>query len=214
MFEPEYEFQVNIDGVNYGMDVLTDVHIKQPLFDKFDVGLTCSAQMQVSYYVKQGIEPSRGAQLIPQYRLKGSTDTWTQLGVYFIDLRTEREGKKTLICYDSMMKADSPFIRGNETSNLWPRTMVQVANEISARLGVTLDPRTVLNSEYILNDPKDTTMRELLGYIASAHAGNWIVTNEAKLLLVPLTTSAPPETNYLITEYNEPITFGGHRILV
>ena len=40
-----------------------------------------------------------------------------------------------------------------------------------------------------------------------------MVTGEGELLLVPL-LSAPPETFYLVTEYGEPITFGGVRILV
>lgn len=223
MYEPEYEFQVNIDGVDYGMDVLTDVHIKHPLFDKFDVGLVCSAQMKVSYYIKQGIEPSRGAKLIPQYRLKGSSDAWKQLGIFYIDLRTEREGKKTLTCYDSIVKADARFIPADEateedeeeeTSSEWPRSMLSVALEIAERLGTPLDPRTEISPYYMLEDPKDDSMRTLLSYIASAHAGNWIVTSDAKLLLVPLTSSAPPETNYLVTEYGSPILIGGHRILV
>ena len=36
---------------------------------------------------------------------------------------------------------------------------------------------------------------------------------ERRLLIKP-SLSAPPETNYLVTEYGDPITFGGVRILV
>ena len=39
------------------------------------------------------------------------------------------------------------------------------------------------------------------------------MTGEGRLYLVPL-VSIPPETNYLVTEYGDAITFGGDRILV
>ena len=51
-------------------------------------------------------------------------------------------------------------------------------------------------------------------FIAVAHGGNWTITREDKLLLVPLVGSMPPETNYLVTEDGDAITFGGDRILV
>lgn len=211
--ELEYEFQVEIDGTNYGMDTLTDVHIKQPLFDKFDVGLACCAQMTVQYYVKSGIEPSRGAKLIPQYRIKGSSDNWEQIGVFYIDLRTERAGKKTLTCYDSMMKADTPFFTEGDVGE-WPRNMKQIVDEIARRMGVKLDPRTKIVSTYTVDFPNEDHMRTILEYVAAAHAGNWIMTAKDELLLVPLTTSMPPETHYLVTEWGLPIVFGEDRILV
>ena len=56
-------------------------------------------------------------------------------------------------------------------------------------------------------------MREVLAEIAVANAGNWIITDAGKLLLVPL-NSIPAETHYLVTEYGYAITFGGTRILL
>lgn len=213
MIEQEYEYQVEIDGVNYGMDTLTEVSIKQPLFDKLDIGLACCAQMTVSYFVMAGIEPRRGSILIPRYRVKGSNNLWTQLGIFYIDLRTERANKKTLICYDSMMKADTPFMQEGDVGE-WPRDMISVVNEISARMGVKLDPRTKLDPNYVLDYPNDDTMRTMLQYIAAANAGNWIITANDQLLLVPLATSAPSETNYLVESSGMAILFGGDRILV
>ena len=212
MPEQEYEFQVEIGGTNYGMDRLSSVTITHPLFDRFDVGLCCCARMIVTY--RFNMEPPKGAKLIPMYRPKGSNDAWKQIGVFYIDLRTEKADKKTLTCYDSMMKADVQFTKDNELVEDWPRSMSQLANEIAVRMGIALDPRTVLSSDYIVDYPNDLTMRDLLGYIAAAHAGNWIITDEAKLLLVPVATSMPPETNYLVTESGAPIVIGGYKILV
>lgn len=210
----DYEFQVNIGGVDYGMDTLSAVHIKQPLFDKMDVGLACCAELTVSYYIDLQVEPERGAKLIPRYRPKGSNDPWQQLGVFYIDLRTTREGKQTLMCYDSMMLADTPFIVDGEFVGEWPRSMKQCAEEIAARMGISLDPRTSINPNYTLDYPNDSTMRKLLQYIAAAHAGNWIITAANQLLLVPLATSMPPETYYLVEEHGLAIVFGEDRILV
>lgn len=215
MNEIEYEFQVNIDGKDYGMDTLTSVNIKKPLFDKFDVGLACCACMTVSY--RFDINPARGAKVIPKCRPKSSNDSWYQLGVFYIDLRTERAEVKTLTCYDSMMRADTPFLRDEDTSidtGEWPRNMLQMANEIATRMGVAIDSRTVLNPNYYIDYPNDEHMRTLLQYIAAAHAGNWIITDDDKLLLVPMFSSMPSETHYLVTEYGSAIVLGRSRILV
>ena len=89
-------------------------------------------------------------------------------------------------------------------------------NDIAARIGVAVDSRTVLDAEfpvqYPVDDDGDMTMREALGRIAVANAGNWIITDEGKLLLVGL-NSIPKETNFLVTEAGSAITFGGVRIL-
>ena len=89
--------------------------------------------------------------------------------------------------------------------------------DIAARMGVAVDSRTVLDAsfpmQYPVDDDGDMTMREALGRIAVANAGNWIITDEGKLLLVGL-NSMPKETNYLVTENGSAITFGGVRILV
>lgn len=214
MAELEYEFQVEIDSRNYGMDTLSSVRIKQPLFDKFDVGLACCAEMTVQYYIIEGIDPSRGAKLVPRCRPRGSNEPWYQLGVFFIDMRKARSGKMTLTCYDRMMMADTPFIKDEEFVGEWPRPMDQAARDIAARMGTRLDARTVLNSKYTLDYPNDDPMRKMLEYIAAAHAGNWIMTAADELLLVPLTSSAPPETNYLVEESGLAIVFGEDRILV
>ena len=56
-------------------------------------------------------------------------------------------------------------------------------------------------------------MREILGYIAAAHAGNWIITDAGELRLVGF-ADIPPETFYLVTDHGDPIVFGDTRILV
>lgn len=212
MNENEYEYRVKIDDVFYGMDSLMSGKIKQPLFDKFGVGLACCAQLDLKYRIGALPEPSKGAKVIPQYRIRGSSNTWTQLGIFYIDLRSTRNGTKTLICYDSMMKADIDFYM---SAIRWPALMYVLAEECASQMGVSIDPRTVLNRKYTIEKPVESVpTRTLLQYIASANGGNWIITAVGKLLLVPLFSSMPPETSYLITEYGNNIVIGGDRILV
>lgn len=214
-YDVEYEFRVDIGGTFYGMDTLMDVHIKRPLFDKFDVGLACCAQMTIKY--RFDLEPPRGAKIVAYCRERGSNTQWYQLGVFYIDLRTEKAEVKTLICYDSMLKADVPYLRDEDTSidvGEWPRSMKQVVDDIVKRMGLKLDPRTIINSSYTIDYPNEDHMRTILQYVAAAHAGNWIVTSKNELLLVPLFGSMPPETHYLVTEYGSAIVFGEDRILV
>ena len=93
-------------------------------------------------------------------------------------------------------------------------TMPDAVAEFCRIMDVTLDSRTALNANYTIDYPaNDYTIRNELCFIAAAHGGNWIVTDEGKLYLVPI-LSAPPETNYLVEEYGDAITFGGDRILV
>lgn len=213
--EHELEYRVKIGNTYYGMDTLTSASIKRPLFDKISVGLACCAQMIVKY--RFDLEPPRGAKLLPECRKKNSNDAWYKLGTFFIDLRTEKAGVKTLTCYDSMLKADVPFLTDEDISidvGEWPRNMKVMVDEISKRMGVSLDPRTVINPIYEIDYPNNDTCRDILQYVAAAHAGNWIITREDKLLLVPLFLSMPPETHYLVTEYGYAIIFGDDRILV
>lgn len=214
MAEVEYEFQVEIDKHTYGMDTLSSVHVKQPLFDKFDIGLACCAEMTVQYYVIEGIDPSKGAKLIPRCRPRDTQDPWKQLGVFFIDIRKERAGKMTLTCYDRMMMADTPYLKDGMSLDDWPMPMDIAAQKIATRMGTTLDPRTVLNHNYTLDYPNDDPMRRMLEYMAAAHAGNWIMTANDQLLLVPIASSMPPETHYLIEEWGRAIVIGKDRILV
>ena len=92
--------------------------------------------------------------------------------------------------------------------------MVQAVNIIAQLMVVTLDPRPALNQSYTIDYPANNyTLRDVLRYIAVANAGNWIITDEGKLRLVSF-GEIPAETNYLVEEDGDAITFGGDRILV
>lgn len=207
----KYEYKVNIDGADYTMADLTSCTLQQALLDSFSVGGACAAQFDVSYCFY--LEPKRMATVIPYCRVAGSSDTWHQLGIFYVDTRSAKSGLKTLTCYDAMMKADVKYISEGVVDQ-WPKSQLAAAQEIASLMDVQLDSRTVINSTYVVEYPNDDTMREVLGYIAAASGGNWIITAEGKLLLVPLFTSMPAETFFLIDQSGDNLLFGDVRILV
>lgn len=205
-----YEYQVDIGGVLYGMKDIESGSIESPLFDKLSVGNTCCAELNISFWPTE--TPPRMVTIIPYIRAVGAT-AWDQLGIFYTDTRLESDGKMSMVAYDAMLKADAVW--EPDQALKFPMSMPDAVTEIASLMGVEIDPRTSLNAAYTIDYPaNDYTLRDVLGYIAAAHAGNWIITTEGKLLLVPLFSSMPAETHYLVTENGDAITFGGVRILV
>lgn len=205
------EYKVLIGGVEYGMNSIASVTIERPLFPKFSAGNACAAELDITFWPSEKVP--RMAQIVPYCR-ESSEDDWTCLGTFYVDERAkEAFGRQTLIAYDSMLKAD--VVWEPDQSLVFPLKMPDAVVEIAALMGVDVDPRTVLNTSYTIDYPaNEYTMRDVLEGIAAANLGNWIITKENKLLLVPLFGSMPEETRYLVTEDGSAITFGGVRILV
>lgn len=156
-----------------------------------EVGRCYSATFSCAIFEASAAVP-RMATVVPAYRLVLGTQAseWITLGTFYIDTRQVDEvtGALILRCFDRMLVGDQTY-RDVTAFTTWPQTMSAVASEIATILGITLDARTTINTGtgYMVQYPNDLTMREVLGYIAVAHAGNWIITPENKLRLIPLT---------------------------
>ena len=207
-----YEYKVTVGGVEYGMnDILADsVTLNQQLFDAPSIGGTWSAEFDMSFWPKE--KPPRMAEVRPYLR-QTPDEPWHQLGIFWIDTREQDDELLTIHAYDVILKAGKVWTPDQSLS--FPMTMEQASKTIASIMGTTLDPRCVFDPSYKVDYPaNEYTMRDILGYIAAAHAGNWIVTDAGQLLLVPLFGSAPAETNYLIEENGSAIVIGGKCILV
>ena len=156
----------------------------------------------------------RSAQVVieMQYTDGTSTSAWYPAGTFFVAHREVDPVTEviSLECYDALMKANAEYEYGlpwtdhnnnlitdhNGTSIYFaPITvrMIDAVNNIAALIGVTLDSRTTIqtgNHFKITIDSNGATMRDVLGAIAAAHGGNWIITPENKLRLVPLNSAA------------------------
>lgn len=203
------EYKIEVAGVEYGMDRLHSGEISQELFEAPGVGNTCCAVLTASFRPEQA--PPRNGKIKVFIREDGGP--WAQLGVFWIDQRREENGRLSVTAYDAMKKAEAKWSPGAGLG--FPLSMEAAAGDIAAAMGTELDGRCAFNGAYTVEDPLGAyTMREVLGHIAAAHAGNWQVTAAGRLLLTPLYGSAPPETHYLVTEDGDAILFGDTRILL
>ena len=199
------EWKIVIDGTTYGMgDISADLggghslpKLNRCLFTGSTptIGGCCAATFECSIFEESANIP-RMATVVPSYRISNGTLTseWIQLGVFYIDTRSydKAAGALSLYCYDAMLKADG--INGQTYAELssfdeWPQSMADVVDDIADIMGVEVDSRTSIHTGdgYNVNYTNDLTMREVLGYIAVAHCGNWCITPAGKLRLVPIT---------------------------
>ena len=203
------EYKVVIDTTEYTDADIQSGNIERPLFDEFGIGNACMAMLKIVFKQKSTIP--RMSKIVPKALVDGQ---WEQLGVFYLDERSVKPtGIMTIIAYDSMLKADKVWVP--DQSLEFPMPMDNAVDIIAELMGITVDPRTQVSHTYTIDYPaNDYTLRDVLRYIAVANGGNWTITRDDKLLLVPLVGSMPDETHYLIEEKGFAITFGGDRILV
>ena len=214
------EVQAIIAGTVYGQDKIVSANSKAALMDKAATIGNCVAK-ELTLVLRNPGEIPRMAQIQMRFRLNNGTQQseWIPKGTFFIDTRDEGNGVLSIDAFDPMLKCDQSFTTSGEQGT-WPRTDITVVNQICSRIGVTLDARTaaIITERYTIQYPGfgegAYTMRELLGFIGSMYAGNWIITDENKLRLLVLGDMPDDSTSLLITEYGEYITMGGFRIRV
>lgn len=215
------EAKLKIAGVEYGEDqiVRKSLMVYGGLYSTFGIGNCCARQIEFEIYPQGTIPRQAQIEVYMRLRLGEQVSEWVPKGVFFFSTRkTDRvTGVLSVHGYDAMLKAEETWLDSSYDSKTWPMPAATAVADIAARMGVAVDSRTVLDAafpmQYPVDDKGDMTMREALGRIAVANAGNWTITDEGKLLLVGL-NSMPAETHYLITETGSAITFGGVRILV
>lgn len=215
-----FETRLIIDGVGtYGETDLFAMSTAHEMFHNSPtIGSAVAGEITVKMVYPQDVTIPAMAKLLPQVRACNATQQseWISQGVYYIDTRERTvteygESVLELHGYDAMLKAEQMY-NGRITGD---STDIQMVNEIAYQMGVSVDSRTtaLMTAAYTIPLPTGYSYREVLGYIASMYVGCFIITDDGKLRLVSI-TELPPETNYLIDEQGDAITFGGDRILV
>lgn len=219
--DPEHhkETKLDIAGTEYTEANIVSVETSGGLYTTPGIG-NCAARQINLEVLPIGTIP-RQAQIKVYVRLVlgEQASEWIPKGTFFISTRSRNKvtDSLTITGYDAMLKAESVWLNSDYDTENWPMSQADAVDDIAYRMGVEVDNRTVLSTQFPVNYPVDEngdlTMREVLGYIAVSNAGNWIITDEGKLLLVKF-GDIPAETNYLVNEGGYSITFGGDRILV
>lgn len=206
-----------IGGVTYAA-ISAPVINRAMIADGFSVGNCVAASMQVSVMTEDTIPDS--AEVVIRSRLTKDMVTyteWKDMGTFYIDKRKKDQGLVSLQCYDAMLKANQIYTDDTADDDRigWPKSMKACVEEIAYRLGIQIDSRTVIKTTdpYQVDYPAKKTMMDVLGWIGAVHGGNWIITPENKLRLVPL-VAPPAETWDIIDEYyNRIYTDDGHKLV-
>lgn len=210
------EIKVSVSGEEYREDRISSLRTYGGLFaqNTLDIGGAVASEIDLVLY-RPGDIPKM-AEIRPFYRLTNGEQysEWIQKGVFYIDTRDPGNEFETLSIhgFDSMLKGER--IWEPEQSLNFPMTHRAAALEIARLIGVELENPEDIRTDYYVDYPANGyTQRNILQYIAVAHGGNFIMTDLGMLRLI-LLNSLPLETNYLIEEHGNAITFGGVRLLV
>lgn len=227
-----FETQLIIDGVGtFGENQLFSISTNVQMFQNTPtLGKAAAGEISIKM-LKPSVDIPTMATLRPQVRVcrdfgelvgdvwvvTRQNSEWLAQGIYFIDTRETTKNDNgldilTIHGYDAMLKAEQMFESATITGD---STDIDMVDEIASIMGVDVDARTytMMDKAYTIPLPTGYTLREVLGYIASAYVGGFIMTDIGELRLVSL-LEMPPETNYLIDQAGDAITFGGDRILV
>lgn len=206
--EAEYRFFVN--DVEYGPDAEVSHNVENKLFETFGIGNAFGATLKLELYAP---DIPKGATVRRECRLVNGEQAseWIPKGTFYIVSRGEEDGLWNIKASDAMRKAEKVWEPLSDDP--FPMPMSEAVAYACSVMGVELDNRSVIPNRTVDYPANDMTFRQLLEYVAAAGLGNFIITDENKLRLVPL-LSVPEPTSYLVDNYGNPITFGGVRILV
>lgn len=185
------EVKAELDGSSFGMASIYSVRQQLRLFSGSvpEIGNCCSSTLELSV-IHNGPFPRMGeielSTRLLSFDLTESSE-WIPAGTFYADTKNrDQDGEHLKItAFDAMMKADQPYLE-NATISSWPADEADVVDDIADLMGVTVDSRTVLAGYEVPLPNQDWTAREVLGWIAAANGGNWIITPNNELLLIKL----------------------------
>lgn len=214
------ETKLDIAGTEYTeANIVSSVIPPSALYEKFGIGNCVARELDIEVYPIGTIPRQAKIKAFTRLVLGDQVSEWIPQGEFFISTRYKNKLTSTLVitAFDAMLKAEDTWLTEDYDLDDWPKTQKEAVDDIANRMGVEVDPRTVLSDNFPVNYPVgengDLTMREVLSGIGVSNAANWIITMEGNLLQLGA-ADIPDETNYLVDQNGKPITFGGVRILV
>lgn len=212
------EVMVRIAGRDYAMETdIVSLSTSGGAFPEADIGNCMSRQIDLVLRRPGDIPWNAEMRVFARLRLGDQISEWLPKGVFFIASRKSGALSGTLKIhgFDAMLRAGDVW--NIDPYANWPMPQREAVNDIAQQMGVEVDPRTSVTSDFPVSYPIDEdgelTMTDILEGIAVCNAGNWVMSDEGKLLLLRY-GDIPVETNYLVTEYGAAIVIGGVRILV
>lgn len=198
--QPGYHYEVNVVCNNtatvYGMSDLRSVHIKPMLFVENgpSIGNACSAECDIVLRESSENWP-RMAEYEVKVRVKSEDNSqyseWLTLGTYFTDERSYTvSGDLSITGFDGMLRMETSWTDKITPPASWPITAKAWCDLIENDGLAEFDTRSdINNSVAFVGLDTTSTVRDKLKDIAAAHGGNFVMTPEGKLRLIPFTNT-------------------------
>ena len=185
----DVEFYAVIGGTRYEMNHFLQAKAYRAAFSGLSIGQAASGQLSISFSPLKPVPKAAKIEFFVRLtNQKDITTAWVKQGTYYIDRRELDEELNILSveAFDRMIFAEEMYFSSGTITGTWPKAAPSVVNDICTRLGISLDSRSRIDSALMVAAPVNLTMRDVLRNIAAAHGGNFIITAENKLRLLPL----------------------------
>lgn len=235
------EVRFTINGVTYGHDRIVSARKLRSGMQTLSIGEACAASLELSFFPQGYIPPA--AEILCEVRLRENvkdiylkdeygnlvaTDDgyliaarysrkseWIPHGKFYIDTRKldKATNLMTVTAYDKMIFAEAPYI---DQKGTYPMPAKDAVAFIAAELGVEVDHRNQIYAGKIDSPTNVYNMREVLRFIAAASGGNFIISDEGKLRLVPIASpadNAPVQHCSKLLSIGDTVTITGVRLL-
>jgi len=195
----EFEVKALVGAITYNNTSVIEFEIDDSVVssDNFSIGNVITSKL--TFQIKTADTIPTNAKITPYVRLNGSGGftEWVALGSYYIDNRGHQNGVWKFTCYDKLILTQQTFV----SALVYPISMQLVFNEIVAQLSLVVDSSVVINPAYMIPyKDLDITIRDMLGYIASAHGASVKMTKDEKLAFVKFLPDAA-KTLILASDY-------------
>ena len=185
------ETKIIINGVEYTeSNIVSAVIPPSSLYENFGIGNCVARELDIEIFPIGVIPRQAEIKVFVRLVLGEQASEWVPQGEFFIANRKQNKltGALVITAFDAMLKAEDTWLTDDYDLEDWPMTQQEAVEDIAYRMGVEVDPRTVLSDDFPVDYPVDEngdlTMREVLAGIGVSNAANWIISNEGKLLQV------------------------------
>lgn len=185
------ETKIIINGVEYTeSNIVSAVIPPSSLYENFGIGNCVARELDIEVFPVGVIPRQAKIKAFVRLVLGDQTSEWVPQGEFFIANRKQNKltGALVITAFDAMLKAEDTWLTEEYDLDDWPKTQREAVDDIAYRMGVEVDPRTVLSDafpvDYPVDENGDLTMREVLAGIGVSNAANWIISNEGKLLQI------------------------------
>lgn len=203
----EFEIKAIINGITYDHTSVVYFELEDDALpsDDFEIGTVVSAKFTLA--IKTANIIPTNAEIQPSVRMAGAEGytEWIPLSVYYVDSRSYANYVWTFTCYDRLILAEQEYVSALD----FPISMRDVWDELCGLLGVESDVE--INPAYMIPYKPEGlyTIREMMGFIASAHCASVRMTKEGKVGFIKFiieaeTTSILPSDCFKLLQTDEP----------